>query len=115
MTTTYKWTITMLECVPNANGLENIVQTIRWKLSGDDEVNSTEISGVTSIAQPDPTSFVQYTSLTEEQVVTWLIATIGEEGVASATETVDSILESLANPPVITPTLPWETETPPAE
>lgn len=113
MTTTYKWTITMLECVPSANGLENIVQTIRWKLSGDDEVNYAEISGITTIMPPDPTDFVQYTNLTEEQVVTWLIATIGEDGVASATSTVDSILESLSNPPVITPTLPWET--PPAE
>lgn len=113
MTTTYKWTISMLECVPNLNGLENVVQTIRWKFSGDDEVNYAEIDGVTSITQPDPTDFVQYASLTEEQVITWLIASIGEEDVASATSTVDSILESLANPPIITPALPWET--PPAE
>ena len=108
MTTTYKWTITMLECVPNDNGLENIVQTIRWKFSGDDSVNCAEITGVTPIAQPNTTNFIQYNSLTEEQVITWLTTTMGEDNVASAISTIDSILEALANPPIITPALPWE-------
>lgn len=113
MTTTYKWTITTLECVPSANGLENIVQTIRWKFSGDDGVNYTEISNIVVVTPPDPNQFVQYGSLTEEQVITWITDSLGEHGVAAAKESIDSMLEHLANPPVITPTLPWAA--PPAE
>jgi hypothetical protein len=113
MATTYTWTVTMLECVPNANGLENIVQTIRWKLIGDDGVNSVEIYNAIGITPPDPNQFVQYSNLTEEQVITWLTDTLGEHGVAEAKAAVDIRLDILANPPVITPELPWNT--PPAE
>ena len=107
MTTTYTWTVTMLECVPAANGLQNIVQTIRWKLSGDDGVNSTEINNVTPIAPPNSGEFIQYSNLTEEQVITWLTDTLGEQRVAEAKSVVDNMLELMANPPVITPELPW--------
>jgi hypothetical protein len=97
----------MLECVPAANGLQNIVQTIRWKLSGDDGVNSTEINNVTTINPPNPGAFIQYDTLTEEQVITWVTDTLGEHGVASAKSLVDSILDLMANPPIVTPELPW--------
>lgn len=107
MTTTYTWTVTMLECVPAANGLQNIVQTIRWKLSGDDGVNSTEINNVTTINPPDSGEFIQYSSLTEAQVITWLTDALGEHGVTEAKSLVDKILELIANPPVVTPELPW--------
>lgn len=113
MATTYNWTINMLECVPDANGLQNIVQTIHWKLSGDDSVNSTSIQKVTTITPPTPGSFIQYSSLTEEQVITWLTDTLGEQGVAEAKASIDTLLDLISNPPVITPELPWNT--PPAE
>lgn len=107
MTTTYKWTISMLECMPNYNGLENVVQTIRWRFSGDDGVNFAEIYNATPMAVPDPAEFVQYNSLTEEQVVTWLTDALGEHGVESAKAAIDARLADLANPPVIIPELPW--------
>jgi hypothetical protein len=107
MSTIYKWIISSLECIPSSNGLENIVQTIHWRLNGNDGVNSAEIYNSISIDPPDPAEFIQYSSLTEEQVVTWLTDRLGEQGVSSAKAVVDTQLADLASPPVVSPALPW--------
>ena len=62
----------------------------------------------------EKTDYIPYADLKEEQIVEWVKASLGEEGVTATYAAIDSKIESLVNPPIITPPLPWA-PTPSAE
>jgi uncharacterized protein (UPF0333 family) len=46
-------------------------------------------------------------NMTKAQVIGWVQDALGEEQVASYEENVANQIAALANPPVVTPALPW--------
>jgi hypothetical protein len=104
---TLTWKIQALECKPSFDGKTNVVQTIRWNLTGVDGEYITSVNGSTGIHYEEGSSFVEYNSLTEETVVTWLKDTLGENDVASYEASITSQLDDLKTPKVVTPPLPF--------
>lgn len=111
---TTNWTIQKLECKVSENGLSNVVYKIHWIFrvteTFDIEIDGNLVpkkytsvrSGISSISQPDPLSFTSYDNLTKEQVVGWLVDTLGEEYITSMTTDLDNQNYYKANPIIVT-------------
>lgn len=75
MAVTYTWAVKALSKT-SGNGLEDVIIGTRWECVGTDDVDN--ISGAFIGATPfkldsvDPDNFVEYSSLTQEQVLGWI-------------------------------------------
>lgn len=75
MAINYTWTIKSLSKT-SGNGLDDVIVGTRWECTGTDE--SDNVSGTFVGATPfkidsvDPENFVEYSQLTEEQVLGWI-------------------------------------------
>jgi hypothetical protein len=79
----YTYTITKLWAYPETiNGFDNVVLNIFFDITATDTVtgNTGIFSGVENIEPPEEGSsnFINYDSLSEEQVIEWLITSLGE-------------------------------------
>jgi len=101
MANTYTTTVTSLETA-TVNGLDNVVVVINWQISGTDGTNTVSYNGSNVIGAPDPTNFVAYFSLTQAQVLAWILNPL----TATAMANIDQALALMSNPPAPTP-LPW--------
>lgn len=116
---TTNWVIQKLECKVSEDGLSNVVYKIYWIYRVteivDVEVNGNLISkkynsarsGVLTLSPPDPLSFTSYNDLTKEQVVGWVVDSLGEEYITSMTTDLDNQNYYKINPLIITPDLPF--------
>jgi hypothetical protein len=99
----YTWTITAMDCSTTETNPDTVI-TAHWTCSGTDGTYNASVYSTCSFPQPEGT-FTPYADLTQEQVLGWCWA----DGVdKDATEaSVGQQLANLANPPVVTPPLPW--------
>ena len=104
--TTITWKIEAMDCTPQEGELIDVVIVAHWRCNGTDGTFSGSVYGTAAMGLPsDP--FTPYEDLTEAQVVGWVQASIGAEGVAAAEAAVVQQIANQVNPPVVTPTLPW--------
>jgi hypothetical protein len=104
---TYIWKIEQLDCTPSADGQNNVVSNIHWRVSATDGTNTTETYSAHELAFDAKNAFIAYSDLTKEQVIAWVQEAMGIDAVTRLQESLDSRLEMLASPPIITPPLPW--------
>jgi hypothetical protein len=104
---TYTWVIDALGCVPSVDGQTNVVSTIHWRVNATDGVNNATVYGAQSLIFDAKNAFIDYSDLTKNQVIGWAQGAMGIDAVTALQETLDKQLEALANPPIITPPLPW--------
>ncbi len=75
MAINYTWTIKSLSKT-TSNDLEDVIVGTRWECTGTDDADgvSGTFVGATpfSLNSVDPENFVEYSSLTEEQVLGWI-------------------------------------------
>jgi hypothetical protein len=111
MTTQYTWQISALDCIPDVNGMLDYVVTSHWRCSGDDGEGHTGscYSTVSFTVDPDKPNFVPFEDITEAQAIQWTQDALGEEQVAAVYTSIDTQIENQINPPIVTPTLPWQT------
>ena len=87
-------------------GFDQVVLTAGWRCTAADGEVSTSAYGSVGFPQPaEDGQFTPYDELTQEQVLGW----VWDNGVnKDEVETnVTNQLNSLLNPPVVTPPLPW--------
>lgn len=108
--TDYTWQITQLECFSNEVAT-NIIKKVHWGLSAKRGENITSCIGEVSFDEYDEENFLEYDSLTEEQVLFWtqnkLNQQPGENDVNTLKETLSEQLDAIENK-LSTPTLPWQ-------
>ena len=125
MTNTYNWKISSLACVPSLKGQTNVVSVVHWSVSANDGQERTVVNpdggtstvlknivtrhGAQELTFNDSNNFVKYADLTKDTVVRWVQEAMGIDAVTELQESLDKQLELLANPPVVTPPLPWAT------
>jgi hypothetical protein len=96
------WTITNMDRL-TADGF---VVTVHWTASQTDgDYSSSTYSTVGFTEQPGE-SYTPYDQLTQAQVVEWVKASLGEEGVAAVELALANNIAAQKNPPVATGT-PW--------
>ena len=101
------WKIEQLNCKPSFDGKTNVVETIHWRLNGVDGDYANSVYGSQGVTYVEGSPFTDYDSLTEETVVEWLKDALGAEQVANYETSVNGQLDSLKNPTVVTPPLPF--------
>jgi len=104
---TYTWVIEQLECYPEEYGYTDVVFVVHWRLNGTDGTNMAYVYGNVGVSYEPGQPFTPYADLTQDQVVGWVQAALGPEQVQAYTDNVATQLADLANPPVVTPPLPW--------
>ena len=103
MTENITWVITALNCSTQAINPETVV-TAHWSCIGEEQGKSTSV--YSSCSFPPPAGvFVPYADLTQDQVLGWCWANGVDKKATEAA--VQTSLDNLINPPIITPPLPW--------
>ena len=101
---TYTWTVTAMDCYPQAEGETDVVFTVHWTCSGVQDTYSGSVYSTCGV--PAPTgAFTPYADLTQDQVLGWIWANGVDKDSAEAA--VQSNIDAQINPPVVQPALPW--------
>ena len=109
MSNTYTWTIMHLQCLPTLEGKSNVVCSVGFSVSATDGVNTASVPNTLMMSYDENQNFIEYESLTSDTVLGWVRNALGVDGISSTEAKLDEILSKLANPPVITRSLPWAT------
>ena len=96
MANTYNWVIGTLNAKIESDGLQNVIYKIHWRFQATDEnENSSELIGTTSLGEPDANSFIEFDSLTQSDVENWIVS---NEDVESMKSNLDAQLDEIATP-----------------
>ena len=97
--TTYKWSIRLIGSKPASLGEKYFVDLISWSYNAtDNEGNYAACFGTTQLNRSEEEySYTPIENLTEEQVIQWLLDTLGEEQVAALKASLDLQLEQNTN------------------
>ena len=71
----FTWKVSALDYAVSQDGLSNVVTTVHWRCSKEDENgNSGSAYGTHGLPAPDPSNFVEWDSLDEFTVLSWMTA-----------------------------------------
>jgi hypothetical protein len=68
----YNWIISSLDCIPNFNGLDNVVTLIHWRYNGNKNNINYEMYGICPVAEPKNDNFTDFNNLSYDEIVMWL-------------------------------------------
>ena len=72
----FDWKVAQVEYSFSEDGMADVVTTVHWTLSKEDEEGNGGYSyGSVSLPSPNPESFTPYADLTQDQVLGWLFNT----------------------------------------
>lgn len=95
----YNWKVSAMDYAVSQDGLSNVVTTVHWRVSKEDENgNSGSSYGTQSLPAPDPSSFTDWDNLDEFTVLSWTTNEMGEEQVAAIEASIDAQIAEKANP-----------------
>ena len=101
----HTWKIAALDYEVSQDGLSNVVTTVHWTCSKEDEDgNSGYAYGTHSLPAPDPSNFTSWDDLDEFTVLSWMTADMvaqadeGENPALAVEASVDAQIAEQANP-----------------
>ena len=106
MSATITWTVTQMDCYPEADNKQDVVFNVHWTCAGVQDTYSASVYSTCSVTISADEPFTPYADLTQDQVLGWC----WENGVdKTATEAaVEQQIQNLIDPPIISPALPWD-------
>lgn len=107
MSVTYTWGVAQMDCYPEADGETDVVFTVHWTLNASDGTYSSGAYGTSGVTVDPEEPFTPYADLTLDQVVGWVKNAMGAEKVDQMEVALADQIAAQANPPVVTPPLPW--------
>jgi hypothetical protein len=105
MMTTFTWTVSRLNCYPQAEGQTDVVFTVHWQLTGTDGTYNGSVYSTCSVTYVAGTPFTPFADLTKDMVLGWIWSSGVDKDSAEAA--VQAQIDNQANPPVVSPKLPW--------
>ena len=111
MSTTFKWTVGNLKCMPQAEGQVNVVTEVHWSCVGEKEHDGkTYSAGVYNVCQVNYKGgdFTPFADLTQDEVIGWVWASGVDKDAAE--ESINQRIALDINPPIISPPLPWSAQ-----
>jgi hypothetical protein len=100
----YQWVISQLDTAPSMDALTDVVKIVHWRYQATDADYSADIYGSMACATPSDTDFTAYDDLTQDQVISWLEASLDVDALK---ENLDKQIEDQKNPPIVNLPLPW--------
>ena len=107
MTTTFNWTISVLDCLPQTAEGADYVVTAHWQCNGTDGTYNGSVYSTCSFPVVQGSTFIPYASLTEQDVLGWIWANGVDQAATEAA--VQTQINNQIDPPVVTPPLHWAT------
>lgn len=107
MAITNTWSVVQMDAYPELDGQADVVFTVHWQLNGTDGTYNGSVYGSVGVTLDEGATFTPYADLTQAQVIGWVQDALGEEQVAAYEANVAQQIADQANPPVVTPPLPW--------
>ena len=104
--TTITWTISQLDCYPQADGYTDVVVTAHWQCTGVQGTYTSQVYSTCSFPAPTGT-FIPYADLTQQDVLNWCWASGVDKDATEAA--VQAGIDAQLNPPIVSPPLPWAT------
>lgn len=106
---TYIWTVLNMEVYSQLDDKSDVVYAVRWKCEAEEitesRVYSTNSNDIAFISTADLETFVDYQSLTQEQVLGWVYSVIDKQAVEA---NLAVQIEDMKEPAVQVLPLPWE-------
>jgi hypothetical protein len=107
MSLTYNWIVERMDCLPTEQGQTNVVFTVFWRLEATDGTHTAAAFGSQAIPYADLADFTPYANLTQNQVTGWVKSAMYPGRVAELEANLETAIQNMVNPPVVTPALPW--------
>ena len=107
MSNTYTWSIKQVDCLPTLNNQTNVVFKVYWNCQGTDGKNIVNTFGSVEIPYNESNTFINYSNLTEANVIGWVKTVLGNQQVSYIEQNCDVQINLLNTPTVISPALPW--------
>ena len=107
MSATITWTVTAMDCYPQADGEADVVFNVHWTCSGVQDTYNGSVYATSAVPISSTGAFTPYADLTQEQVLGWIWANGVDQAATEAA--VQQQIDNQINPPVVTPPLPWAT------
>ena len=101
---TFTWSVSQMNCHPIEQGNADVVFNVHWNCVGKQDGQTASVYSTCSIPYAGG-QFTPYEDLTQEEVLGWIWANGVDKDVTE--EAVQSMINNLINPPVVTPPLPW--------
>lgn len=102
---TITWTVTQMDCYPQADGETDVVFTVHWTCAGVDGDYSASVFNTCPVTVSPDEPFTPYADLTQDQVLNWIWTSGVDKDATEAA--VAQLIQNQINPPVVTPPLPW--------
>jgi len=109
---TYNWNCKTVDAYIEKDNEADVVYNVHWRVSGiSDEIDfqgfpySASSIGTQMLDVSEITNFIPFDQVTNEEVVAWTQAAMGEDQVASIEASIDSQIESMIHPTTITLTV----------
>ena len=86
----------------------DVIFNVHWRLNGVDEPRierSGDSYGVVSLDTEDLSTFTAFADITEENVIGWVEAALGEDQVAALKASIDAQIAEKITPTVVTKTI----------
>ena len=100
----YKWSVKKLTCVPETNGLNNVVSVVEYECEGTDGTNTAVFAGSLGLTLSKESKFIPFENLSESDVLDWVWKEVSKEG---GEEIVARELAATTSTTIATPQLPW--------
>ena len=111
MNITYTWNIQSIDVVPflSDDGYNNIVKKIYWSLNAMNDQFVSDFIADVSIFDifSDKSNFINYSDLTQEQVISWIHEILGEEKIDDMKKLLETRIQSTIDYPTVIFALPW--------
>ena len=115
MSATITWRVGVMECYPTYDQNTDVVFTVHWDCLGSETVSGStyngRVYGSTGVTYHSGSEFIPYESLTQPQVLGWVWDAMGSGSKENYENAVQSQINNLINPPIVTPPLPWSSPT----
>lgn len=105
--TNYTWSIRKLFSLPKQDGLKNVVHRVNWQLDATDGEFKSMVHGFVDIEMNSSSQFTDYMALTEQQVIDWVIQTLGESQIESFKADLQAEIDAKTTPANPLPDKPW--------
>lgn len=102
---TYDWNCKTVDVHPQKEGETNVVYNVHWIVTGIKEDYSINNIGTQAVALDPETPFIPFEDLTNEIIVGWTKAAMGEEQVKGIEGGIASKIAELENPTSVTMTI----------
>ena len=115
MSATINWRVGVMECYPSYDQNTDVVFTVHWDCLGSETVSGStyngRVYGATGVTFHSGSDFTPYENLIPSQVLGWVWDAMGSGSKENYENSVQSQINNLINPPIVTPPLPWSSPT----